>query len=100
MSNFNLKVSEEAISAEQALVNALESHPEQMGLEITNLKTAYESNKEGLGPHSDEIRKLLEDMGEMCDTSGILIKKLVLKLQTDIMLRRSRIDDNTYGRSR
>ena len=100
MSEFNLSVSEEAISAEQALVSALDSHPEQVGKEITALKDAFMENKEGLGAHADDIQKLLEDMGEMCDSAGILVKKLVLKLQTDIMFRRSRIDDNAYGRSR
>lgn len=100
MSEFNLSVSESAISAEQALANSLDTHPEQVGKEISALKDAFTENKEGLGAHADEIQKLLEDMGEMCDSAGILVKKLVLKLQTDIMFRRSRIDDNTYGRSR
>ena len=100
MSEFNLAVSEEVITSQMALASALDSHPEQVGKEISNLKNTFMENKEGLGPHADKIQKLLEDMGEMCDSSGILVKKLVLKLQTDAMFRRSRLDENSYGRSR
>jgi len=100
MSGINAKVTPEVVASMRNMRNHLEDLSNQMKAEISKLEDAYLENKDKLGPHSEEIGKLLEDLGAAADEADVPVKTLRRKLFKSAALRDNMISNNPYGRSR
>ena len=95
------EVSEEAISAMKGMASRLEELAEQIHKETETLKSAFEDNKEGLGPHFSEIMALIEEVEGSETGAAIQVKKLSLKLQRAAIIRTGVLQSGRYrGKSR
>lgn len=100
MSGLNTKVTAESVAALRNMRNELEDLSTQLKQEVNKLRDAFEENQNGLGSHSNEIRALLEELGETADEADAPVKKLQKKLTRAATIRDSLISESTYGRSR
>lgn len=99
-------VTQESISALTNMGTQLEQLAAKIHQETGKLRSAYEENKDGLGPHSESILKLLEEVEGAESAASIPVKKLVLKLTRAAVIRQDILNKNRYtssqtkGRSR
>lgn len=93
----NIGVNAQAIAALKAMRNELSDQTTQLKQEIATLKEAYETNQQGLGPHAESIRMLLEELGVHCEESGKPVRNLMGKLQVAAMLRQRVLDEDQYS---
>ena len=100
MSGLNTKVTAESVAALRNMRNELEELSTQLKQEVNKLRDTFEENQQGLGSHSNEIRALLEALGETADEADAPVKKLQKKLTRAASIRDSLISESSYGRSR
>lgn len=98
--NAGWEVSEEAIAAMMETSAHLEEIVESINKEISQLKSVFEENQAGLGPHSADISSLLEDLETICDEASNPVKILVLKLSRAAVIRANILAKNGYKKSR
>lgn len=96
-----LAVTEESVQIMEATSAGISDTMENIKQAIETLKGAYEENADGLGPHSEDIRELIEELKKITGEGEVPAKKLVLKLTRLAARYQERIDNNPYkGRSR
>lgn len=100
MSGINVKVTDQAVASMRNMRNELEDISNQLKAEIRKLDDAFEENKAGLGSHTDDIRKLLDELMEAADEADGPVKLLRRRLMQSAVLREKSINDSPYGRSR
>lgn len=97
-------VTEEGIAALLNLGDRLEQETEKVHQECAKLESVFEENQAGLGPHSEKIRALLEEVGEAESDAAAPVKKLVLRLNRAAAIRTRILNSTLYstgkGRSR
>lgn len=92
----NLAVNESAVTALKQMREELETQTQELKTEINTLKEAFETNRQGLGPHDASIRLLLDALGDTSEEAGKPVKKLVLKLDAAAALRSQIMQNNRY----
>lgn len=100
MNGTHTKVNSEAVTSMRRMRDELESLSTQLKSEIGKLENAYLENKEYLGPHSDDILKLLEALGVAAEEADAPVKVLRKKLFASAVMRDNMISNNPYGRSK
>lgn len=97
-------VDEQAIAQMESMAAKMLELSEKIHQETALLKSTFEENVSGLGPHTASIRALLDEVGETEEEASVPVKKLVLKLTRAALIRRKIIEENRYtaskGRSR
>lgn len=97
-------VTEESVKALETMAKDLGDHEAAIKNERSKLEQVYEQNKDGLGPHSDSIAALIEEIKRLDEEASRPVKILVLKLTKAALLRRATLEKNRYtnikGRSR
>ena len=100
MSGINVKVTQQAVASMRKMRDDLEDISNQLKAEIRKLDDAFEENKNGLGSHTDDIRKLLDELMEAADEADGPVKVLRNSLRKSALLREQSMNDSPYGRSR
>ncbi len=100
MSGINVKVTQQAVTSMRKMRDELEDISNQLKAEIRKLDDAFEENKAGLGSHTDDIRKLLDELMDAADEADGPVKALRKNLRKSALLREQSINDSPYGRSR
>lgn len=96
-----LAVTDESVQIMQTTASGIEDNMEAIKQAVDALKTAYESNADGLGPHTTSIQELIEELESLAGEGDKPAKKLILKLTRLAAEYQRKIDDNHYkGRSR
>lgn len=90
------KVTQEAVAGLRHMKEELLSFHETITKEVSNVKSVFEENQDGLGAHSDSIRELLEELGETTEEGGALVRKLVRRLERSALIREEIIDTDEY----
>lgn len=89
-------VTREAVAGLRQMKEELLSFHETITKEVSNVKSVFEDNQDGLGAHSDSIRELLEELGETTEEGGALVRKLVRRLERSALIREEIIDTDEY----
>lgn len=92
------KTDAEGVAAMTNAASRLEELSTQIHTETTNLKSAFDSNKDGLGPHAASIEQLIEDVEAIEEEGSRPVKKLVLKLTKAALIRSKIIDNDRYSK--
>lgn len=96
-----LAVTEESVQIMNTTAAGIEENMEAIKQAIETLKNAYEENADGLGPHSQDIQTLIEELESITNEGDVPAKKLILKLTRLAAGYQKMIDENPYkGRSR
>ena len=97
MSNSGWSVTKDAVVAMKNLSTELNDKLKEISQEVSNLKSVYEENQNGLGPHSASIKNLLDDLNDTTEDASEPVKKLVKKLIIAASIRLGIINTNGYG---
>ena len=95
----NTSVSEQSIAALLNMGGQLEELTVRIHQETLNLKSAFEQNMEGLGPHVSSIQTLIDDVEGTEQDATKPVKILVLKLQRAAVVRQGILQKNRYQNS-
>lgn len=96
-----LAVTDESVQIMQTTASGIEENMEAIKQAVDALKTAYESNASGLGPHTASIQELIEELESLAGEGDKPAKKLILKLTRLAAEYQRMIDNDRYkGRSR
>lgn len=95
-------VNEQAIAALENMSSQLTEVSDRIKQETQKLRTSFEDNEDGLGPHTSSILALIEEVEQTDEEASAPVKKLVLKLTRAAQLRRDQLENDRYkgGRSR
>ena len=97
----SIGVSQEAVNYLNSMAQSLTELSIQIHSITQSLKEVFEENKDGLGAHSADIQRLLDELEQTEQEASDPVKKLVLKLTRASAVRRQHIDTQRYsGRSR
>ena len=99
-SAWNPTVTQESVRALRNMRDELEDLSRQLKAEVAMLQQVYEENKNGLGPHSDEIARLLQQLGATAGEAEVPVKKLQKKLVRAASIRENLMQDSAYSHSR
>lgn len=94
------QVTEQAVSAMLNMSGQLGQLVEKIHKETEKLKSAFETNQDGLGAHSADIQSLIEDVEGAEDDATIPVRKLALKLQRAAVVRQGHIENQRYTQSK
>ncbi len=89
-----LKVTEESVHALRNLDTQITECHKALLENSRNLISVYEENKGGLGYHSDELRKLIENLMLLTDNAGKPIRRLSRRLKTSADIRQKHIENS------
>lgn len=92
------KVSAEAVAAIQDLSARLEDLLRGLTEETITLDDALDGSEDGLGAHSADIRRLVEETETAGHEAGYPVRKLRLKLDRAAAIRRHHLEKNPYSR--
>lgn len=99
--DMGLAVTEESVEIMNSTAAGIEENMEAIKQAIETLKSSYEENADGLGPHSQDIQALIEELEAITNQGDVPAKKLILKLVRLSAGYQKMIDENPYkGRSR
>lgn len=93
-------VTEEAIALMNNLSASLEEEMAQINEITKKLRNAFDTNRAGLGAHTEDISNLLDDVESEESDAQKPVKKLVLKLTRASLIRRGHLDNNVYGNNK
>lgn len=97
-------VTEQAVTALVNMSSQLQEFSAKIHQETEKMKSTYEENQSGLGPHSASIQQLIEEVEGTEQGASVPVKKLVLKLQRAAVIRKGIIENDRYtkvsGRTR
>ena len=97
-------VTEEAVAALMNMASQLQELSARIHQETEKMKSTYEENQSGLGPHSASIQNLIDEVEGTEQGASIPVKKLVLKLQRAAVIRKGILENDRYtkvsGRTR
>ena len=96
MSDYQLSVSAAAVAQLKLLESSLQENGRQVGELAAQLEEVFHGNEKGLGPHAEDIRKLLEEMRDLAQEAQYENNRLALKVHTSAMLRQSFLEENPY----
>lgn len=95
---------EQAVAAMNNMSAQLQELVVKIHQETEKMKSTFEDNQDGLGPHASSIQALIDEVESTEQDATIPVKKLVLKLQRAALIRQKIIEQNRYtqgkGRSR
>lgn len=97
MAQFVATTTEEAIQAFTTLATSLDEAVLELKAAHATLQSSYETNKEGLGYHSESIQNLLDELVAIEEDATNPVKKLVLKLTRAAAVRCRNKEKNVYG---
>ena len=89
--------SEEAISAMESTSASLQEAQEQMKQYVSALRSTFDDNEGGVGPHASSINALLEELEALTSEGNAKVLKLVLKLTKASAIRRSILENDRYA---
>ena len=91
------RVTEEAVRALKSLSIEIKGKVEEIERNINDLHTVYEELQVGLGAHSIDIARILNDVDSTSKIAISQCKALRVKLERSALLRQRHIDSNGYG---
>lgn len=91
-----LTVTEQAITALNTTAGQLRDVEKKISNESTVLKACFDEQIDGLGPHAESIRALVEEVEALQRNASGSVNKLVLKLQKAVRIRKNILEKNRY----
>ena len=89
-------VSDEGVSALKNLSTRLPEQVEAVKSAADALESSFESNHTGLGPHSDSIRRVIEEIREATNQAASPVVELAEKVGDVAEAYQAIIDNNRY----
>lgn len=99
MSGTVYKVNEEGVAALQALSQKLPECAEAIKSAAEAMRSAFDDNRQGLGPHDTSIENILEEIKEANDAAADPVEELSEKIGDVAEGYQDIIDNDRYGGS-